>query len=33
LAAARQGELAAGLAWLADDRREPMEAVGTDYGT
>lgn len=33
LAAARQGELAAGLAWLADDRREPIEAVGTDYGT
>jgi methyl-accepting chemotaxis protein len=33
LAAARQGELAAGLAWLADDRREPIEPVGTDYGT
>jgi methyl-accepting chemotaxis protein len=33
LAAARQGELAAGLAWVADDRREPAEALGTDYGT
>ena len=33
LAAARQGELAAGLAWLADDRREAVEALGTDYGT
>jgi methyl-accepting chemotaxis protein len=33
LAAARQGELAAGLAWIAEDRREPVEALGTDYGT
>jgi methyl-accepting chemotaxis protein len=33
LAAARQGELAAGLAWLAEDRREPVEGLGTDYGT
>jgi methyl-accepting chemotaxis protein len=33
LAAARQGELAAGLAWIAEDRREPAEPPETDYGT